>query len=64
MERSLQKLLVPPTESSLSSLDVLLNRGRANGVEIHKVTGPEALDLEPRVNTRFGQALYVPITRL
>ena len=56
------KLLVPPTESSLSSLDVLLNRGRANGVEIHKVTGPEALDLEPRVNTRFGQALYVPIT--
>ena len=56
------KLLVPPTESSLSSVDVLLNRGRANGVEIHKVTGQEALELEPRVNTKFGQALYVPIT--
>ena len=56
------KLLVPPTESSLSSMDVLLNRGRANGVEIHKVTGQEALELEPRVNTKFGQALYVPIT--
>ena len=56
------KLLVPPTESSLCSMDVLLNRGRANGVEIHKVTGREALELEPRVNTKFGQALYVPIT--
>ena len=56
------KLLVPPTESSLSSMDVLLNRGRANGVEIHKVTGREALELEPRVNTKFDQALYVPIT--
>ena len=61
MERSLREALVPPTESSLSS-DVLLNRGRANGVEIHKVTGQEALELEPRVNTKFGQALYVPIT--
>ena len=56
------KLLVPPTEFSLSSMDVLLNRGRANGVEIHKVTGREALELEPRVNTKFDQALYVPIT--
>ena len=56
------KLLVPPTESSLNSMDVLLNRGRANGVEIHKVTGREALELEPRVNTKFDQALYVPIT--
>ena len=62
VERSRGKLLVPPTESSLSSVDVLLNRGRANGVEIHKVTGREALELEPRVNTKFGQALYVPIT--
>ena len=56
------KLLVPPTESSLNSMDVLLNRGRANGVEIHKVTGREALELEPRVNTKFDQALYVPVT--
>ena len=56
------KLLVPPTEASLNSMDVLLNRGRANGVEIHKVTGREALELEPRVNTKFDQALYVPVT--
>jgi L-2-hydroxyglutarate oxidase LhgO len=56
------KLLVPPTESSLDSMDVLLNRGLANGVEIHKVTGQEALELEPRVNPQFDQALYIPIT--
>ena len=56
------KLLVPPTESSLGSMDVLLSRGLANGVEIHKVTGREALELEPRVNTQFDQALYVPVT--
>jgi L-2-hydroxyglutarate oxidase len=56
------KLLVPPTESSLRSMDILLNRGSINGVEIHKVTGKEALELEPRVNTQLDQALYVPIT--
>lgn len=56
------KLLVPPTEASLSSMVVLLTRGAANGVEIHKVTGKEALELEPRVNPQFDQALYVPIT--
>jgi L-2-hydroxyglutarate oxidase len=56
------KLLVPPTESSLSSMHILLNRGSINGVEIHKVTGKEALELEPRVNTQLDQALYVPIT--
>ena len=43
-------------------MDVLLRRGLANGVEIHKVTGREALELEPRVNTQFDQALYIPIT--
>ena len=56
------KLLVPPSESSLSSMDVLLNRGLSNGVEIHKVTGQEALEIEPRVNPQFDQALFVPIT--
>ncbi len=56
------KLLVPPIESSLGSMDILLSRGLANGVEIHRVTGREALELEPRVNTQFDQALYVPIT--
>ena len=56
------KLLVPPSESSLDSLDILLKRGLANGVEIHRITGQEALELEPRVNTQFDQALYIPIT--
>ena len=39
------KLLVPPTESSLSSMDILLNRGSINGVEILKDTGKEAFEL-------------------
>ena len=56
------KLLVPPSESSLDSLDILLKRGLANGVGIHRITGQEALELEPRVNTQFDQALYIPIT--
>jgi len=56
------KLLVPPSESSLDSMEILLKRGLANGVEIHRITGQEALELEPRVNTQFDQALYVPIT--
>ena len=56
------KLLVPPSESALGSMQVLLNRGRANGVEIHQLTGKEALELEPHVNPQFDQALFVPIT--
>ena len=56
------KVLVPPTESSLSAMDILMNRGLANGLEIHKVNGQEALELEPRVNPQFDQALFVPIT--
>ena len=56
------KLLVPPSESALGSMKVLLDRGRANGVEIHQLTGKEALELEPKVNAQFDQALFVPIT--
>ena len=56
------KLLVPPSESALESMQRLLDRGRANGVDIHRVTGQEALQLEPRVNPQFDQALFVPIT--
>jgi L-2-hydroxyglutarate oxidase LhgO len=56
------KLLVPPSESALGSMQILLNRGRANGVEIHQLTGKEALELEPHVNPQFDQALFVPIT--
>ena len=56
------KLLVPPSESALGSMQVLLDRGRANGVEIHQLTGKEALELEPNVNPQFDQALFVPIT--
>ena len=43
-------------------MKVLLDRGRANGVEIHQMTGKEALELEPNVNAQFDQALFVPIT--
>lgn len=56
------KLLVPPSESSLQSMDLLLRRGSANGVTIEKVDGQQACELEPRVNTQFDQALFIPVT--
>ena len=56
------KLLVPPSESAFDSMQILIDRGRANGVEIHQLTGKEALGLEPRINPQFDRALFVPIT--
>ena len=56
------KLLVPPTENAVQSIDLLVNRGKVNGVEIRKLGRDEALELEPRVNMELEQALYVPST--
>ena len=56
------KLLIPPTESSLPSIDVLLERGVANGVPIEVIDGQTARSLEPRVNTQFDRALFIPVT--
>ena len=56
------KLLIPTSEKSLNSMELLIKRGVVNGVEVKQVDGNEALDLEPRVNVQFDAALFVPIT--
>lgn len=56
------KLLIPPTEGALASIPILKARGEANGVEVVAV-GPEDMrELEPRANTHFGEALFIPVT--
>lgn len=55
------KLVVAKDESELPSLDELLKRGRANGVELHKISEREAKEIEPRVKT-CRYALWSPNT--
>lgn len=56
------KLLVPTSDAAREVLPVLLERGRANGVTIERVDGQTMLELEPRVETRYGEALWVSST--
>ena len=55
------KLVVAKDESELATLDELLKRGQANGVELHKITEAEAKAIEPRVKT-CQHALWSPNT--
>ncbi len=55
------KLVVAKDESELPTLDLLLERGKANGVELHKITEAEAKAIEPRVKT-CRHALWSPNT--
>jgi len=55
------KLVVAKDESELPTLDELLRRGQANGVELHKITESEAKEMEPRVKT-CRHALWSPNT--
>ncbi|MDR3424458.1 MAG: L-2-hydroxyglutarate oxidase [Alphaproteobacteria bacterium] len=55
------KLVVARDESELSGLETLLQRGRANGVDLHRITAKEAKEIEPRVKT-CQYALYSPTT--
>lgn len=55
------KLVVAKDASELPTLDELLKRGQANGVELHKITEREAREIEPRVKT-CGHALWSPAT--
>ena len=55
------KLVVAQDETELPLLDELLNRGRANGVTLEKVTEQEAKEIEPRVRTH-ERALFSPTT--
>ena len=55
------KLVVAKDASDLLSLDILLKRGRANGVELQDITEAEARKIEPRVIT-YERALFSPTT--
>lgn len=55
------KLVVARNAGELATLDELLRRGGANGVEVHDVTAAEARELEPQART-FERALWSPNT--
>lgn len=55
------KLVVAKDEGDLASLDELVRRGRANGIELHELTDAEAKQIEPRVKT-YQRALFSPRT--
>ena len=55
------KLVVARDEQEQQGLDVLLERGARNGVEVQGITAEEAREIEPRVKT-LGRALWSPTT--
>jgi L-2-hydroxyglutarate oxidase LhgO len=55
------KLVVAKDASDLPSLDELIRRGRANGIELQELTDNEAKKIEPRVKT-YQRALFSPRT--
>ena len=56
------KLLIPPSEAALDAIDVLKARGQANQVEVREVDGKQMREIEPRANTQFNRALFIPVT--
>lgn len=55
------KLVVARNEEELSALDVLLERGKRNGVYLEKISEAEAKKIEPRVLTH-KYAIFSPLT--
>ncbi|UVT17535.1 MAG: L-2-hydroxyglutarate oxidase [Nitrospira sp.] len=55
------KLVVAKDAADLPSLDELLRRGQANGIELQAITEAEAKSIEPRVKT-YQRALFSPRT--
>ena len=55
------KLVVARNAEELATLRVLLERGRANGVELHHLDIKAAQEIEPRVKT-YEHALFSPAT--
>ncbi|MGQ0665597.1 MAG: L-2-hydroxyglutarate oxidase [Nitrospiraceae bacterium] len=55
------KLVVAKDAGDLESLDELIRRGRANGIELYELTDIEAKQIEPRVRT-YRRALFSPRT--
>jgi len=55
------KVVVTRNAEELQSLDELLRRGRANGVELQPLDEKQLADIEPRART-FSRALFSPAT--
>lgn len=55
------KLVVTKDEQELTTLEELLKRGKANGIDLHELSGDEARKIEPRART-CGKALFSPTT--
>ena len=55
------KLVVAKSEDDHAAMDLLLERGRANGIELEDISESDAVKIEPRVKT-CGRALFSPTT--
>uniref|UniRef100_A0A7S3GBQ2 L-2-hydroxyglutarate dehydrogenase, mitochondrial n=1 Tax=Palpitomonas bilix TaxID=652834 RepID=A0A7S3GBQ2_9EUKA len=55
------KLVVAQTEADLKGLDILLERGRVNGVQLESISEKEAKQIEPKVKT-VERAIFSPHT--
>lgn len=56
------KVLVPVNEADAAQLDVLTERGAANGVTVQRLNASELAELEPEARSATGEALWVPST--
>tara|TARA_Y100001954_G_C15795031_1_gene597150 strand:- start:192 stop:1424 length:1233 start_codon:yes stop_codon:yes gene_type:complete len=56
------KVIVPPRSELDAQLDVLANRGRANGAEVEFWDADQLRDLIPEARTASGRALWSPNT--
>lgn len=55
------KLVVAKDASDLQGLDILLQRGRSNNIELQEISEEEARHIEPRAKT-FERAIFSPTT--
>lgn len=60
--KRLGKVLLPTREEDGGQLDVLVERGEVNGVEVERINEQQLKDLEPEAHSAIGDALYVPST--
>lgn len=56
------KLVVASTEAEAKTLDLLYERGSANGVPLELLSYPEALAIEPNLSNSTIAALWSPTT--
>jgi L-2-hydroxyglutarate oxidase len=56
------KVIVPTCEHDLETLELLHQRGLANGVKVESINERQLKELEPATRTATGNALFVPET--